>query len=107
MTFRSGMQQFQALRDINLEVQQGEVQLLMGPSGSGKTTLLSILGGILTPTGGKVCLLGQDLTRMSRSQLSKFRLQHIGFVFQEGTSKNCLIANEQKLKVLLYRSYSQ
>lgn len=83
MTFRSGAQPFQALSDIDLEIQQGEVQLLMGPSGSGKTTLLSILGGILTPTVGKVCLLGQDLTRLSRSQLSKFRLRHIGFVFQE------------------------
>lgn len=83
MTFRTGAQAFQALSDINLEIRRGEVQLLMGPSGSGKTTLLSILGGILTPTAGKVKLLGQDLTHMSRSQLSKFRLQHIGFVFQE------------------------
>ena len=83
MTFRPGAQAFQALGDINLEIRQGEVQLLMGPSGSGKTTLLSILGGILTPTAGTVKLLGQDLTRMSRSQLSKFRLRHIGFVFQE------------------------
>lgn len=83
MVFRSGAQPFQALSDISLEIEQGDIQLLMGPSGSGKTTLLSILGGILTPTAGRVYLLGQDLTRMTRSQLAKFRLQHIGFVFQE------------------------
>jgi putative ABC transport system ATP-binding protein len=101
------MQQFQALRDINLEVQQGEVQLLMGPSGSGKTTLLSILGGILTPTGGKVCLLGQDLTRMSRSQLSKFRLQHIGFVFQEFNLLPSLTAFENVELLIKLKSSSQ
>lgn len=83
MVFQSGAQQFHALQDINLDVYRGEIQLLMGPSGSGKTTLLSILGGILTPTAGTVCLLGQDLTRMNRNQLAKFRLKNIGFIFQE------------------------
>jgi putative ABC transport system ATP-binding protein len=65
-----------------LDIQRGDVQLLMGPSGSGKTTLLSILAGMLTPTYGSVKLLGQEITRMSRDQLSKFRLQNIGFIFQ-------------------------
>jgi putative ABC transport system ATP-binding protein len=83
MEFHSGGQRFQALNDINFSLHRGEIQLLMGPSGSGKTTLLSILSGFLTPSAGSVCLLGQDLTRMSRSQLEKFRLQNIGFVFQE------------------------
>ncbi|MDX2214682.1 MAG: ABC transporter ATP-binding protein [Oculatellaceae cyanobacterium bins.114] len=82
MVFQSGNQKFQALSDINLEVNAGDIQLLMGPSGSGKTTLLSILGGILTPTTGSVRLLGQEITTLSRTQLAKFRLQHIGFIFQ-------------------------
>lgn len=82
MVFQTGSQRFQALKNINLEVNRGDVQLLMGPSGSGKTTLLSILGGILTPTAGNVRLLGQDITRMSRSQLARFRLRNIGFIFQ-------------------------
>lgn len=107
MTFRSGAQQFQALSNIDLEIQQGEVQLLMGPSGSGKTTLLSILGGLLTPTVGKVCLLGQDLTRMSRSQLSKFRLQHIGFVFQEFNLLPSLTAFENVELLLKLKSSSK
>jgi putative ABC transport system ATP-binding protein len=54
----------------------------MGPSGSGKTTLLSILAGILTPTAGNVCLLGKEISRLSREELAKFRLENIGFIFQ-------------------------
>jgi putative ABC transport system ATP-binding protein len=82
MSFQSGADCYQALKHIDLELQSGEIQLLMGPSGSGKTTLLSILAGILTPTEGDVYLLGQKITGMSRSQLARFRLEHIGFIFQ-------------------------
>ena len=82
MVFQNGAQSFHALKDVSLAVKRGDIQLLMGPSGSGKTTFLSILGGILTPTSGTVRLLGQDIWSMKRSQLSHFRLQHIGFIFQ-------------------------
>lgn len=82
MVFQSGGQQFQVLKRINLEIQHGELQLLMGPSGSGKTTLLSILAGMLTPTAGSVYLLGEDITSMSKSELARFRLKNIGFIFQ-------------------------
>ncbi|MGB3508509.1 MAG: ABC transporter ATP-binding protein [Microcoleaceae cyanobacterium] len=82
MAYQSGQQSYQVLKNIDLTVQKGDVQLLMGPSGSGKTTLLSILAGLLTPTSGRVCLLGQEITKMSRNQLARFRLQNIGFIFQ-------------------------
>ncbi|NJP11084.1 MAG: ABC transporter ATP-binding protein [Leptolyngbyaceae cyanobacterium RU_5_1] len=82
MVFRSGTEPSLVLKGIDLDIPQGEIQLLMGPSGSGKTTLLSILAGILTPTAGSVCLLGQEITRMSKQQLSNFRLNNIGFIFQ-------------------------
>ncbi len=82
MVYDSGAVPYAVLQGINLEIQRGDVQLLMGPSGSGKTTLLSILGGILTPTAGKVFLLGQEITGMTRSQLAKFRLKNVGFIFQ-------------------------
>ncbi|HIK34004.1 MAG TPA: ABC transporter ATP-binding protein [Oscillatoriales cyanobacterium M59_W2019_021] len=82
MTFHSGSQRFQVLKSIDLDVPKGDIQILMGPSGSGKTTLLSILSGLLTPSDGRVCLLGRDITKMSRSQLARFRLSHIGFIFQ-------------------------
>ena len=82
MAYRNGDHTFKALKGIDLEILSGEIQLLMGPSGSGKTTLLSILGGILTPTAGQVSLLGQDIVGLSRTKLAKFRLQHVGFIFQ-------------------------
>lgn len=82
MIYRSGSQEFHALRDVSLSVKAGDIQLLMGPSGSGKTTLLSILAGILTPTSGRVYLLGEEITQMSSRELAKFRLAHIGFIFQ-------------------------
>lgn len=82
MTFQSGSQRFQVLKNIDLEVPKGDIQILMGPSGSGKTTLLSILSGLLTPSCGRVCLLGREITKMSRSGLANFRLGHIGFIFQ-------------------------
>lgn len=82
MVFQSGSERFYALRDIDLDIQQGDIYLLMGPSGSGKTTLLSILAGILTPSRGSVRLLGQEITKMSRAQLAQFRLENIGFIFQ-------------------------
>ena len=70
MTYKTGQQSYQVLKNIDMTVQKGDVQLLMGPSGSGKTTLLSILAGLLTPTSGRVCLLGQEITKMSRHQLA-------------------------------------
>jgi len=83
MTFQSGAESFQALKGIDLEVLSGDIELLMGPSGSGKTTLLSILSGILTPTSGSVELLGEKITGLSRTKLTKFRLNNIGFIFQD------------------------
>jgi putative ABC transport system ATP-binding protein len=82
MVFESGTERYRALKGVDLTVKTGDIQLLMGPSGSGKTTFLSILAGILTPTQGQVMLLGEDITRMSRNQLARFRLAHIGFIFQ-------------------------
>ncbi|VXD18836.1 ABC transporter ATP-binding protein [Planktothrix paucivesiculata] len=82
MAYKSGRQTVQVLENIDLEVEQGDIQLLMGPSGSGKTTLLSIIAGLLTPTAGQVFLLGEEITKLSRTQLAEFRLHNIGFIFQ-------------------------
>ncbi|MGK7873960.1 MAG: ABC transporter ATP-binding protein [Xenococcaceae cyanobacterium] len=82
MVFQSGSNRFPVLKGIDLSIPSGDIQLLMGPSGSGKTTLLSILAGLIKPTAGSLHLLGQDITRMSRKELSWFRLQNIGFIFQ-------------------------
>jgi putative ABC transport system ATP-binding protein len=81
-TYESGEAAVQALREVDLDVANGEVVLLMGPSGSGKTTLLSIMGCILRPTSGSVRIRGREVTRLSEKELPRVRLDHIGFIFQ-------------------------
>ncbi len=71
-----------ALNGIDLSIEQGEFTAIVGPSGSGKTTFLNMLGGLDLPTGGEILIAGIDIRRFSSSQLIKFRLQNIGFVFQ-------------------------
>ena len=71
-----------ALRGIDLTVQKGEFLVIAGPSGSGKTTLLNLMGALDRPTAGKVFFEGEELYQKTRSQLSRLRLEKIGFVFQ-------------------------
>ncbi len=71
-----------ALESASLEVEKGEVVLLMGPSGSGKTTLLSIMGCILRPSGGEVRINNRVVSNLSERDLPAVRLKHIGFIFQ-------------------------
>ncbi|MFG6099362.1 ABC transporter ATP-binding protein [Leptothoe sp. ISB3NOV94-8A] len=82
MSFMSGTTETKVLKGIDLAIPRGQIRLMMGPSGSGKTTLLSILAGILTPTAGQVELLGQEITKLSPKELTAFRRDHIGFIFQ-------------------------
>ena len=71
-----------ALRGVDLQLFAGEFTVLLGPSGSGKSTLLNILGGLDVPTTGEVIYRGMDLTRASQRQLTYFRRERVGFVFQ-------------------------
>ncbi len=71
-----------ALRDVNLEFEEGEFTTVRGPSGSGKTTLLNMIGGLDTPSDGYVEVDGTRITGMKDRELIDFRLNHIGFVFQ-------------------------
>jgi len=71
-----------ALRNVNLEFEEGEFTTVRGPSGSGKTTLLNMIGGLDTPTNGSVEINGVVITGMKESKLIEFRLRNIGFVFQ-------------------------
>ena len=80
--FTRGSERIDVLKGVNLEIPKGDFLALMGPSGSGKTTLLNLLGGLDTPSGGAVEVAGVPVSTLSGSQLSKWRAQNIGFVFQ-------------------------
>lgn len=81
--YGSGSALVHALRGIDLEIEPGELTLLVGPSGCGKTTLISILAGTLDPTGGEVSVLGNDLPRLPKRARAAFRARNVGFVFQQ------------------------
>jgi len=80
--FRTGNQEIIALQNTDLTLHQGELILIIGPSGSGKTTLLSLIGCILYPTEGCVCIKGTNTKDLNEKQLARLRRQEIGFVFQ-------------------------
>ncbi|MBL8794473.1 MAG: ABC transporter ATP-binding protein [Planctomycetia bacterium] len=80
--FGSGPQRTPVLQGAGLGIARGEVVFLVGPSGSGKTTLLSILGCILTPDGGSVQVLNQEVAQLRPAELAAFRQRHLGYVFQ-------------------------
>ena len=80
---RLGGNQVQALWDVSFSVEQGEYLAIMGESGSGKTTLLNILAALDRPTSGSVLLDGCDITDLPEKEISKFRRDHLGFVFQD------------------------
>lgn len=81
-TYQLGEMEIEVLKDINLEIANGEFVVICGPSGSGKTTLLNIISGIDKPTSGQVVVLGQDLAVQDEDFLAEFRCNHVGFVFQ-------------------------
>lgn len=80
---RFGGNHVEALRNVSFSVEKGEYIAIMGESGSGKTTLLNILAALDKPTGGSVVLDGMDLSKIKDSQISSFRRDNLGFVFQE------------------------
>lgn len=80
--YRTGEVEIHALRGADFELYPGELVVLLGPSGSGKSTLLNILGGLDTPTDGEVRFRDHDLTNAAESELTRFRREHVGFVFQ-------------------------
>src|SRR6476659_5325443 len=80
--FQRGGQRIDVLQGVNLDIPEGDFLALMGPSGSGKTTLLNLIGGLDTPSEGTVEVAGVDISRMSGAALSRWRAEHIGFVFQ-------------------------
>ena len=80
--YRTGEVEVHALRGVDLALTESELVVLLGPSGSGKSTLLNILGGLDVPTSGRVYFDGTEITASEESALTRFRRDHVGFVFQ-------------------------
>ena len=80
--FTRGSERIDVLKGVNLEIPRGDFLALMGPSGSGKTTLLNLLGGLDAPTGGGVEVAGVQIGALGGARLSRWRSEHVGFVFQ-------------------------
>ncbi len=80
--FTRGSERIDVLQGVNLDIPEGDFLALMGPSGSGKTTLLNLMGGLDKPSSGTLDVGGSNIATLSGAQLSRWRSQHIGFVFQ-------------------------
>jgi len=93
-TYGSGDAEVRALRGVDLEIWPGEFIVMLGPSGSGKSTLLNILGGLDSPTEGEVHFFEHDLAHASEQELTRFRREHVGFVFQFYNLVSSLTARE-------------
>ncbi len=81
--FRQAGQSIEVLQDVNLHLAAGATAAIIGQSGSGKSTLLGLLAGLDRPSAGQILLGGQDLARLSESELAVFRARHVGIVFQQ------------------------
>jgi len=95
-----------ALDDISIKIEQGEFSAIIGPSGSGKTTFLQLVGGLDNPTSGRVWLSGANIAEMTGRELSDFRRDHIGFIFQSYNLIPVLSAEENIEYVMLLQGVS-
>lgn len=80
--YEMGQVQVQALQDIDLSIDEGRFVVFLGPSGSGKTTLMNLIGGLDSPTSGHLRVHGRDLTTLNDHELTKYRREDVGFIFQ-------------------------
>lgn len=96
-----------ALSGVDLDVNYGEMTLLVGPSGCGKTTLISIIAGLLNPTTGSIEVLDRDLTKISSGKKTRFRGEYVGFVFQQYNLLPALTAAENAAIPLLISGWDR
>lgn len=80
--YTNGDHELKALDDVNLTLDEGKFVVVLGPSGAGKSTLLNLLGGLDTPTSGKIIVDGRDISTLSKNELADYRAETVGFVFQ-------------------------
>ena len=104
--YQHGDIEVKALNDVSINFQQGEFTAIVGPSGSGKTTFLNSIGGLDTPTSGKVVINNTDITNLKSNELIDFRLRNIGFVFQAYNLIPVLTAKENVEFIMLMQGDS-
>ena len=104
--YKQGDIEVKALNDVSINFQQGEFTAIVGPSGSGKTTFLNSIGGLYTPTSGKVVINDTDITNLKSNELIDFRLRNIGFVFQAYNLIPVLTAKENVEFIMLMQGDS-
>ncbi len=80
--YRSGDHELRALDNVRMTLEEGKFVVILGPSGAGKSTLLNLLGGLDSPTEGKIYVEGQDISTLSGDELAEYRAGKVGFVFQ-------------------------
>lgn len=80
--YTTGDHELKALDDVSLNIEQGKFVVILGPSGAGKSTLLNLLGGLDTPTKGKIIVDGNDIANLNSDQLAEYRASKVGFIFQ-------------------------
>ena len=105
-TYQMGEVQVHALVDVDLVIYRGEFIVLLGPSGSGKSTLLNILGGLDRPSGGVARFAEHDLCAATDAQLTQYRREHVGFVFQFYNLIPSLTVREN-VELVTHRCFSQ
>ncbi len=79
--YSSGDHEQKALDSINLTLDEGKLVVILGPSGAGKSTLLNLLGGLDSPTSGKITVCGRDISTLTKNELADYRAETVGFVF--------------------------
>ena len=80
--YNTGEKEFKALDNIDLAIGKGEFVVILGPSGAGKSTLLNLIGGMDTPTSGSIKIDGEEISKYNENELSEYRAENIGFIFQ-------------------------
>lgn len=105
-TYKMGKEVVTALNNVTVKINDGEFVAIVGPSGSGKSTLMHLVGGLDTPTSGSVFVDGKDISNFKDKEMSKYRNQTIGFVFQAFNLENTQTALENVMMPLIFAGMS-